>query len=64
MPVYEYNCVGCEESIEIKRSFSDPEHVPSCPKCGYSMIKVFGIPAVQFKGGGFYSTGEIGRAHV
>lgn len=56
MPKYEYNCVTCETSVEITRSFNDPENVPPCPKCGYNMSKVWNNVGVQFKGSGFYST--------
>lgn len=56
MPIYEYGCIECETKQEITRGFSDEEVIPPCPKCGYSMVRVYGTPGIQFKGSGFYST--------
>jgi len=56
MPIYEYACITCETSEEVTRGFSDPESLPACPSCGYSMARVYNAPGVQFKGSGFYKT--------
>jgi putative FmdB family regulatory protein len=56
MPVYEYNCVECEEKLEVTRSFNDPEIIPPCQSCGYSMVRVYTPAGIQFKGSGFYKT--------
>lgn len=56
MPTYEYQCIECETAEEILRSFSDPEVIPPCPKCGYKMVKVYGTFGINLKGPGFYST--------
>ena len=56
MPTYEYQCIECETKEEILRSFSDPEIIPPCQKCGYKMQKVYGTFGINLKGKGFYST--------
>jgi putative FmdB family regulatory protein len=57
MPVYEYNCVDCKVNVEIPKSFNDADSVELCEKCGKAMNKVYSSFGIQFKGGGFYSTG-------
>lgn len=57
MPIYEYNCMTCETNKEITRKFDDPEILPPCPNCGYSMSRVFNTFGIHFNGPGFYSTG-------
>ena len=37
-------------------SDGEPEDGHLCPDCGYRMIKQMTLPAIQFKGSGFYST--------
>ena len=56
MAVYEYACIECDTSVEITRSISEPESVPSCSICGYHMTRVWNAPGIQFKGSGFYKT--------
>ena len=56
MPTYEYNCIQCEEKIEITRSFTDEEVIPPCNSCGYKMTRVYTPAGIQFKGSGFYKT--------
>jgi putative FmdB family regulatory protein len=56
MPVYEYNCITCEEKLEITRSFFDKEVLPPCPSCGYRMARVYTPAGIKFKGSGFYKT--------
>jgi putative FmdB family regulatory protein len=56
MPVYEYACIECDKNIEITRAFNDEEKIPPCSVCGYSMVRVYNAPGVQFKGSGFYKT--------
>jgi putative FmdB family regulatory protein len=55
MPIYEYQCLQCNEKHEIIQRYSETplEH---CPKCGGEMKKLISSPAIQFKGSGFYKT--------
>lgn len=55
MPLYEYECLQCQERVEIIQKVSDPPY-SHCPKCGGGMKKLFSSPAIQFKGSGFYKT--------
>jgi len=56
MPTYEYACIECDESQEVVRGFNDPEVTPVCSR-EHTMVRVFNTFGIQFKGGGFYSTG-------
>jgi putative FmdB family regulatory protein len=55
MPLYEYECFLCGERFErIQRVSDDP--VRECPSCGGAVRRLLGVPALQFKGSGFYIT--------
>jgi len=55
MPIYEYVCRSCEKRTEvIQRINESPLRV--CPHCGGKLKKAFSVPAIQFKGSGFYIT--------
>ena len=56
MPLYEYFCITCDFKKEINRSLNDKEIFPLCEKCGYKMLRGYGLGGVQFKGSGFYKT--------
>jgi putative FmdB family regulatory protein len=60
MPIYEFECNNekCEANARYDQEFSIAEpHDLDCPFCGESMRKVYSsVPAVVFKGSGFYST--------
>ncbi|MFC1893419.1 zinc ribbon domain-containing protein [Chloroflexota bacterium] len=34
MPIYEYECLECDEHFELRRSMSDNDLKIKCPKCG------------------------------
>lgn len=55
MPIYEYQCIACNERHEIIQKISDGP-LTHCPKCGGDMKKLISSPAIQFKGSGFYKT--------
>ena len=56
MPLYEYQCVKCNQRIEVIQRHSDPPPA-ECEKCGAGeMKKLHSAPAIQFKGSGFYKT--------
>jgi putative FmdB family regulatory protein len=57
VPNYDYKCVICEHTKEVNKPFSEASMVELCDKCGAAMTKQFGTFGIQFKGGGFYSTG-------
>ena len=54
MPVYEYRCRGGHQ-YESTEGFDAPtQH--GCPRCGQKARRQISLPAVIFKGSGFYST--------
>ncbi len=55
MPIYEYQCQGCDYRFEIKQSFSDPP-LSTCERCGGAVTKLISAPAIMFKGSGWYVT--------
>jgi putative FmdB family regulatory protein len=58
MPIYEYRCEKCNTVIEKIQKFSDPI-LTECEVCGGPLVKLFGKPALQFKGSGFYITDYV-----
>ncbi len=56
MPIYEYQCEGCEYEFESLQRMSEPP-LTQCPSCGKDLLKKK-ISAVAFrlKGGGWYET--------
>ena len=54
MPVYEYGCARGHQYERVEGFDAPPEHV--CPHCGGSSRRRLSLPAVIFKGSGFYST--------
>jgi putative FmdB family regulatory protein len=59
MPLYEYECDACQKRFEKLQRVNDPL-LTACPKCGGAVHKKFSVPALQFKGDGFYIT-DYGR---
>ena len=55
MPIYEYECYDCHKRFEKIQKLSDPA-VEVCSFCGGTVHKCFSIPAISFKGKGFYCT--------
>ncbi len=55
MPLYEYACDSCGETIEALQRFSDPP-LETCGSCGGSLEKLISAPSIQFKGSGWYVT--------
>ena len=54
-PRYDYKCPNCETAQTIVHDFhsQDPQ---TCPQCKNLMQKQISLPAVHFKGSGFYKT--------
>ena len=55
MPIYEYECSACQKRFEKFQRLSDPL-LTVCPQCGGGVHKAFSVPAIQFKGSGWYVT--------
>ncbi len=54
MPIYEYRCSKGHQ-YERGEGFDAPSE-QTCPKCGGRSRRLISMPAVIFKGSGFYST--------
>lgn len=59
MPIYEYRCEQCGETIEVFQKMSD-DPLEVCERCGGRLRKVLHPVAIHFKGSGFYTT-DYGR---
>lgn len=55
MPLYEYECFLCGHRFEKIRKVANASDV-ECPECGGRVRRMLGVPALQFKGSGFYIT--------
>ncbi|MEJ2583455.1 MAG: zinc ribbon domain-containing protein [Acidobacteriota bacterium] len=55
MPLYEYECFVCGHGFERIRKVADAASV-TCPECGGKVRRLLGVPALQFKGSGWYVT--------
>lgn len=55
MPLYEYRCEDCGDTIEVIQKFSDTP-LSLCKACGGSLERLLSPPTIQFKGSGWYVT--------
>jgi putative FmdB family regulatory protein len=53
MPLYEYLCEKCGGRFEVIQKFAD-EPVAVHEICGGSVHRLLSVPALKFKGSGFY----------
>jgi putative FmdB family regulatory protein len=65
MPLYEYECFLCRHRFERIQRATDAQ-LAKCPACGGEVRRLLGVPALQFKGSGWYVTdygkGNDGRS--
>ncbi len=62
MPVYEYECSGCQKIFEVQQRIADAP-VSICPECGGHVRKLISMSSFQLKGGGWYTDGYSGSAN-
>lgn len=56
MPAYDYQCAKCGVVYELREGFDAPSK-HKCQQCGKGEARrLLGVPAVVFKGSGFYKT--------
>ena len=55
MPIYEYSCKKCGQTIEVIQKFSDPV-LKKHQGCGGALTKLISASGFQFKGTGWYVT--------
>lgn len=57
MPIYEYDCPGCGQSLEVIQKISEPS-LEVCPRCGgKSLKKLTSLNSFSLKGAGWYRDG-------
>jgi len=59
MPLYDYHCHQCGETFEVRQKFAD-ELLKVHEGCGGEVERLISLPAIQFKGTGWYVT-DYGR---
>lgn len=55
MPVYEYQCSGCDKKHEVVQRHND-KPLTTCPDCGGPMTKLISSTSFVLKGTGWYKT--------
>jgi putative FmdB family regulatory protein len=55
MPIYDYRCDHCGHVFSAVQSFRD-EALEKCPNCGKKPRRLLSMPAIVFKGSGWYKT--------
>ena len=55
MPTYAYQCDSCGNEFDLRQSFSASTEQP-CPVCSGLSRRRISLPAVIYKGSGFYTT--------
>ncbi|MGB6194702.1 MAG: FmdB family zinc ribbon protein [Terracidiphilus sp.] len=61
MPLYEYRCTKCGHRFEKIQSFSSAPET-ECPKCHGALERPLTVPALQFKGAGWYVNDYAGKS--
>jgi len=59
MPLYDYRCHKCGETYEVRQRISE-EPLTVHEGCGGQVERLISVPALQFKGTGWYVT-DYGR---
>src|SRR5881296_2727154 len=55
MPIYEYHCAKCDQTIEVIQKMSD-KPLKKHEGCGGALTKLISAAGFQFKGTGWYVT--------
>jgi putative FmdB family regulatory protein len=55
MPIYEYRCHKCGQTLEMMQKFSDAP-LSRCPECHGKVSKIISNCAFHLKGSGWYVT--------
>jgi putative FmdB family regulatory protein len=55
MPIYEYRCHKCGQTLEMMQKFSDAP-LNRCPACGGKVSKIISNCSFHLKGSGWYVT--------
>ena len=56
MPIYEYQCAGCNHHFDVIQKMND-DRIKTCPKCAEDKaIRLVSAAGFQLKGSGWYAT--------
>ena len=55
MPIYDYRCDHCGHVFSAVQSFKD-DALDKCPSCSKKPRRLLSMPAIVFKGSGWYKT--------
>lgn len=55
MPLYDYKCHQCGKIFEVRQKFADAT-LTVHDECGGELERLISLPAIQFKGTGWYVT--------
>jgi putative FmdB family regulatory protein len=55
MPLYDYKCHRCGKTFEVRQKFADAT-LKVHDECGGELERLISLPALQFKGTGWYVT--------
>ena len=56
MPIYEYQCAGCNHHFDVIQKIND-EPIKTCPQCAKDqVIRLVSAAGFQLKGSGWYAT--------
>jgi putative FmdB family regulatory protein len=59
MPIYEYRCRDCGQSVEELQPMSATGPSGPCPDCGGELRRIYGRVGVVFSGWGFSKTDKL-----
>ena len=62
MPKYGYKCRTCDNCTSLMTSIKDEVKIPICAGCKAEMVRDYGVAAIKFNGGGFYSVDSRGQS--
>lgn len=61
MPVYEYECLACNEITEIWQGLADAP-LANCPLCQGKVKKLISMSSFTLKGGGWFADGYSNKS--
>ena len=53
MPAYEYRCTECDATATVSVRITETPNVPVCANCTITMVRLYGLSGVTFKGTGW-----------
>jgi len=59
MPIYEYRCMSCHQTVETIQKLNDPP-LTKCEACKGKLEKIVSRTAFHLKGGGWFDQGYSG----